>query len=128
MTLPYFVQLAKLWTKLGGNRRKLSVFTSHLILLNNISNYRKMALLRVTSTMLQLRQLSSDLDDLRDRVAAPPLVGEDSDESGIPIEVHIESIRKGVERLEDYRKRSVQRWERQRVCKEADFNTHCQRK
>jgi len=100
---------AKLWTKLGGNRRKLSVFASHLTLLANVAHYRRTALLRVSATMLQLRQLSTDLDDIRDRVAAPSLVGEQEDEGGIPIEVHIESIRKGVERLGEYRKRSIER-------------------
>jgi len=102
--------LADLWTKLGGNRAKLSVFAAHRTLLGNVSRFRKTALMRVSATMLQLRQLSTDLDELRDRVTAPSIMGEQADgEGGIPIEVHIESIRKGVERLGEYRKRSIER-------------------
>ncbi|KDQ19132.1 hypothetical protein BOTBODRAFT_103313 [Botryobasidium botryosum FD-172 SS1] len=102
--------LADLWTKLGGNRAKLSVFAAHRTLLGNVSRFRKTALMRVSATILQLRQLSTDLDDLRDRVTAPSIMGEQANgEGGIPIEVHIESIRKGVERLGEYRKRSIER-------------------
>lgn len=98
--------LGELWTKLGGNRRKLHNFRSHRTLLNEIRTYRKRALAHVASTLVQLQQVSSDLDDLRQRVATPALAGE---ESGIPLEVHIGSMQKGTERLMEGRKRARER-------------------
>lgn len=54
------------------------------MLLNEIRTYRKRALAHVASTLVQLQQVSSDLEDLRQRVATPALGGE---EAGIPLEV-----------------------------------------
>ena len=98
--------LAELWTKLGGNKRKLHNFRSHRLLLNEIRTYRKRALAHVASTLVQLQQVSADLDDLRQRVATPELAGE---EAGIPLEVHIGSMQKGTERLLEGRKRARER-------------------
>lgn len=98
--------LGELWTKLGGNKKKLHNFRSHRMLLNEIRIYRKRALAHVSSTLVQLQGLSADLDDLRQRVATPALAGE---ESGIPLEVHIGSMQKGTERLLEGRKRARER-------------------
>lgn len=46
--------------------------------------------------------LSSDLDELRERVAQPILIPDDI----VPIEVHIATIRKGVQRLSDGRRKA----------------------
>ncbi|QRV74213.1 transmembrane protein [Ceratobasidium sp. AG-Ba] len=100
--------LGELWTMLGGNRKILNNFRTHRVLLNDIRVYRKRALAHVSSTLVQLQQLSADLDDLRQRVATPALAGE---ESGIPLEVHIGSMQKGTERLMEGRKRSREREE-----------------
>lgn len=54
------------------------------MLLHEIRTYRKRALAHVSSTLVQLQQLSADLDDLRQRVATPALAGE---QTGIPLEV-----------------------------------------
>lgn len=44
--------------------------------------------------------MHADLEDLRDRVVAPALLADSGkDIQDIPLEVHIESIRKGIERL-----------------------------
>ena len=43
--------------------------------------------------------LSSDLDELRERVAQPVLISDDI----VPIEVHIATIRKGAQKLADGR-------------------------
>lgn len=98
--------LSELWTMLGGNKKLLNNFRSHRVLLHEIRTYRKRALAHVSSTLVQLQQLSADLDDLRQRVATPALAGE---QSGIPLEVHIGSMQKGTERLMDGRKRARER-------------------
>ncbi|KZO94256.1 hypothetical protein CALVIDRAFT_484704 [Calocera viscosa TUFC12733] len=98
--------LAELWTRLGGNRRQLANFKSHRALLTNIRAYRNRALGYVTSTLVQLQQLSSDLEDLRERVSTPLLTSPDIN---IPLEVHVGSIRKGIERLTDGRTRAKAR-------------------
>jgi len=88
--------LADLWTRLGGNRRQLANFKSNRALLANVRVYRNRALRYVSSTLVQLQQLSSDLEELRDRVVVPLL---SDPESNIPLEVHIGSVRNGIERL-----------------------------
>ncbi|EJU02484.1 hypothetical protein DACRYDRAFT_79306 [Dacryopinax primogenitus] len=92
--------LAELWTSLGGNKRKLANFNSHRSLLANIDVYRIRAAKYITGTLFQLQQLSSDLEALRDRMVAPLL---SSSDTHIPLEVHISSIRKGIERLTEGR-------------------------
>ncbi|KZT60989.1 hypothetical protein CALCODRAFT_448139 [Calocera cornea HHB12733] len=98
--------LAELWTRLGGNRRQLANFKSHRTLIVNIRSYRSRAVGYVTSTLVQLQQLSSDLEDLRDRVSTPLLSNPDTN---IPLEVHVNSIRKGIERLAEGRTRAKAR-------------------
>ncbi|KAG5636653.1 hypothetical protein H0H81_007272 [Sphagnurus paluster] len=93
--------LADLWTKLGGNKKKLRGFESHLDLLKNLSLYRKKALAHVVASLQALNTLSSDMEDIRERVAAPELMG-----PSIPIQVHMKSIKSGLERLKDGRVRA----------------------
>lgn len=92
--------LADLWTILGGNRDRLRNFDNHLSLLKNLGVYRKKALAHVVAALQTLKSLSSDMEDIRERVAAPDLLG-----SKIPIEVHMKSIRTGLERLKESRVR-----------------------
>jgi hypothetical protein len=56
----------------------------------------------VAGTLVQLEKLAADLDDLRERVATPLL----SDEASIPLEIHLMTLRKGVERLNESRGRA----------------------
>lgn len=93
--------LAELWTKLGGNRKTLRGFEQHLILLKDLNGYRKQALVHVVAALQTLQSMSEDMEDLRERVAAPDLVG-----SQIPVEVHMRSIRNGLERLREGRIRA----------------------
>lgn len=66
----------------------------------NIAVYRTKALAHVSASLIQLQQMHADLEDLRDRVVAPALLADSGkDIQDIPLEVHIESIRKGIERL-----------------------------
>jgi hypothetical protein len=48
--------------------------------------------------------MSEDMEDLRERVAAPELVG-----SSIPVEVHMKSIKGGLERLKQGRIKAQER-------------------
>lgn len=93
--------LAELWTKLGGNRKTLRGFEQHLILLKDLNGYRKQALVHVVAALQTLQSMSEDMEDLRERVAAPDLVG-----SQIPVEVHMRSIKNGLERLREGRIRA----------------------
>ncbi|KAF9466636.1 hypothetical protein BDZ94DRAFT_1295755 [Collybia nuda] len=88
--------LADLWTKLGGNKKTLRGFDNHLLLLKNLGVYRKKALVHVAAALQTLQGMSADMDDIRERVAAPELT-----RSKIPVEVHMKSIRSGLERLKE---------------------------
>ncbi|KDR78981.1 hypothetical protein GALMADRAFT_64512 [Galerina marginata CBS 339.88] len=93
--------LAELWTKLGGNRKTLRNFENHLTLLNGLGEYRKQALVHVVAALQALRAMSEDMEDMRERVAAPNLIG-----SNVPAEVHMKSIRMGLDRLREGRIRA----------------------
>ncbi|TFK40184.1 hypothetical protein BDQ12DRAFT_648526 [Crucibulum laeve] len=90
--------LSALMTKFGGNRRTLRSFEQNLFLLKGLGEYRKQALVHVVAALQTLRSMSDDMEDLRERVAAPDLVG-----SKIPVEVHMKSIKIGLERLKEGR-------------------------
>ncbi|KDQ19124.1 hypothetical protein BOTBODRAFT_28611 [Botryobasidium botryosum FD-172 SS1] len=102
--------LSKLWASLIDDSRA-AMFESHKDLLDNITIYRKAALNRVQLTAVQLRQLGENLDNLRDRMAAPSLVGTQytNQGKGLPIEAHMTSIREGIEKMNDFRSRGLQR-------------------
>ena len=88
--------LAELWTRLGGNRRKLRGMNLNLDLLKNVDKYRKKALAHISATLQTLHTLDVDMEELRSRVATPNIVGDK-----IPIGVHIKSIKAGIERLKE---------------------------
>lgn len=90
---------ASLWTKLGGNRSSVAKLQQQLALLQNVGTYRRQAWGHVTSTLVKLQAIQHSLEDLRERVALPETVGTDR----VPLEVHIESINLGIERLEAQR-------------------------
>jgi len=86
--------LAELWIRLGGNRNKLRKMDHNLDLLKNVEKYRRQALAHIVATLQTLHTLDADMGELRARVAAPGVVGDQ-----IPTEVHMKSIKAGVERL-----------------------------
>jgi hypothetical protein len=89
--------LAELWTRLARrNKSKLRKMNFNLDLLKNVEKYRTKALKHIHVTLQVLRTLDSDMEELRTRVTALDTVGD-----GIPVEVHIKSIRAGVERLRE---------------------------
>ncbi|KAI7220853.1 hypothetical protein KC333_g2093 [Hortaea werneckii] len=94
---------AMLWTKLGGNRSNVAKLDQQLKLLKDVEAYRRLAWGHITSTIVKLQSIRDNLEDLRERVAMPETIGDK-----IPLEVHIDSITRGVERLEAQRDRSRQ--------------------
>lgn len=98
--------LDRLWTRLGGNKEKLRHLKSHGLLLKEVRKYREDASAHVARTLFQLQQMSTDLEDLDERVSSPALLGE---ESGIPLEVHIGAMKLGTGRLLEGRKLARER-------------------
>jgi hypothetical protein len=96
--------LSELWSKFGGNRKALRGYNSNLVLLKNLSTYRKRALVHVISALSTLQGMSEDMEDLRERVAAPEIAG-----NAIPVEVHMKSIRNGLNRLKEGRRRAKEK-------------------
>ena len=90
--------LAQLWTILGGNRDELKGMNEHLALLKGLGGYRDRALAHVVAALQMLERMAEDMEELRERVAAPELVGD-----AIPIEVHMKSLKGGLERLKERR-------------------------
>jgi hypothetical protein len=79
----------------GTNRQQLS----HLwTLLADLSGYRGKAMAHVRVSLMRLEKMQSDLEDLRDHMARPGVLAEAGME-GLPLEVQMETIRRGVDRL-----------------------------
>jgi hypothetical protein len=91
-----------LWTLVGANHRRLHNLNEQLALLRQVDLQRSTAVAQVSALIIELEKIQAGLGDLRDRVAEPELT---RDKAPIPLSVHIETINKGVERLEDARKR-----------------------
>lgn len=98
--------LARWSTTLGLNKEKLHDLESNNHLLEEVQQYRKAAFGHITRTMFQLEKVSLDLDDLNKRVSSPGLLGK---ESGIPLEGHVEAMKKGTEQLVERRKLAQER-------------------
>lgn len=91
---------ALLWTKLGGNRSSKKKHDDQLHLLQQVGSYRKTAWEHVSGTVLKLQAIAAGLEDLRERVAAPEVVGH---RANVPLKLHIDNIQMAVERLESQR-------------------------
>lgn len=89
-----------LWTKLGGNRSDVKKLEAQIKLLKNVNMYRRTAVNHVSSTMIKLQAIAANLEDMRERAAAPDITGADGE---VPISLHIENIQLGLERLEAQR-------------------------
>lgn len=86
--------LEDLWTRLGGNRKSLRDFDHNLVILKGLTAYRRQAFVHVVAAMQTLQAMGEDMEDIRERVTAPDLAG-----AKIPVEVHIQSIQGGLDRL-----------------------------
>jgi hypothetical protein len=96
-----------LWTLVGANNARLHNLSQQLALLRQVDAQRSTAVAQVSALVLELEAIQAGLGDLRDRVAEPELVREGVAASAapIPLSVHIETIDRGVERLEAARRR-----------------------
>ncbi|KAH9906345.1 hypothetical protein F4778DRAFT_725515 [Xylariomycetidae sp. FL2044] len=91
-----------LWGMLGGNRARKHHINGQLTLLTQVESQRNSAKDQLVTLLHDLREIQTQLGDLRDRVAAPEIM---PDDSMIPLSTHIETINAGVERLESARRR-----------------------
>ncbi|CAG8802303.1 7590_t:CDS:1, partial [Racocetra fulgida] len=83
---------AQMWTRLGGNFVKRQIFEENLQLLKDLDKQRRIAVSQIQTTLYSLTSFQLDLEELREHVSRPSLVE-------MPIEVHIENVGKGIERL-----------------------------
>lgn len=91
--------LGELWTHIGGNRAKQRQVNNQLKLLAQVTQYRRVAFNHVASTIVKLQSMGVELEELRDRVGQAGALKE-AGVNQVPLAVHIENIRLGVERLE----------------------------
>ncbi|CAG8751637.1 22682_t:CDS:2 [Rhizophagus irregularis] len=70
--------LAELWTIFGGNK--------------NLDKHRHTAVSQIQTTLYSLTSFQLDMEELREQVSRLSIIE-------MPVEVHIESIGKGIERL-----------------------------
>ena len=89
---------AQLFVKLGGRRSTVAKLDGQLSLLKDVANYRRMAWAHVNGAVIKLMAIRDSLEDLRERVGMPDVVGDK-----VPLEVHISNINMGIERLEHQR-------------------------
>jgi len=89
--------LGKLWTILGGNKNEIRKYNTQLKLLQEVGDYRQTAWAHVSTTILKLQAMNSELEELRERVGSTELL---MDRKDVPLSVHLEAIQMGVERLE----------------------------
>lgn len=98
--------LWNIWTLVGGNSKRLSNLSQQLNLLRKVDSQRSTAVAQVSALVLELEAIQAGLGDLRDRVAEPGVLRDaDSPAAALPLTIHIETIDRGVERLEDARRR-----------------------
>ncbi|KAK0633011.1 hypothetical protein B0T14DRAFT_491261 [Immersiella caudata] len=91
-----------LWTLLGANNRRLNHLNDQLSMLKEVNTQRLEAVEQVSELIVELEKIQAGLDNLRERVAEPELV---RDKVDVPLSVHIETINRGVERLDAARSR-----------------------
>ncbi|ROW14138.1 hypothetical protein VPNG_04244 [Cytospora leucostoma] len=96
--------LYTVWTLVGANFRKIHNYNIQLNLLKQVETQRSDAVRQVSDLVLELEKIQAGLDDLRDRVAEPEIAMAKFG-GRMPLSVHIETINRGVERLEEARSR-----------------------
>lgn len=64
-------------------------------LLKNLRAYAREASVHISTALKFLRETSAEMEDVRDRVAKPSLMGR-----SVPVEIHLQSISVGLERME----------------------------
>lgn len=104
--------LGHLWSKIGGNKAKRDRFERQLKLLRQVGQYRKSAFAHVANTIVKLQGMQSELEELRTRVGSAA-AAEEAGARHVPLSVHIENIKLGVERLEIGREKARELEQRQ---------------
>lgn len=100
--------LWNVWTLVGGNAKRLGHLSQQLQLLRKVDAQRSTAVAQVSALVLELEAIQAGLGDLRDRVAEPGVLRDGSGSpaaAALPLSIHIETIDRGVERLEAARRR-----------------------
>ncbi|RCI12454.1 hypothetical protein L249_0436 [Ophiocordyceps polyrhachis-furcata BCC 54312] len=92
-----------IWTLVGANSARLSSLSRQLGLLRRVDAQRSSAVSQLSALILDLESIQARLSDLRDSVADPRLAAAAG--VHIPLAVHIQTIDRGVERLEGARSR-----------------------
>jgi hypothetical protein len=67
--------LTQLWTKLGGNAATRKGYERQLALLQQVTVYRSEVFKHVRNTLVKLEMVAAALEDLRDTVAEPEVLG-----------------------------------------------------
>ncbi|KAJ3714094.1 hypothetical protein C8R42DRAFT_683063 [Lentinula raphanica] len=102
--------LSDMWSRIramvGADKQVLKGYDDRLKLLKDLGEYRKQALAHVVSALQALRALSDDMEDMRERVSGPELAG-----FHIPVEVHLNSINLGLQRMKESRVKARQKEE-----------------
>ena len=88
--------LSKFLTRLGWNKGTLWGIEHILGLLENMEKARSEATARAVATLQTLRDLETDMEELRTKVAIPEIAGDQT-----PIGVHIKSIKARMESLKE---------------------------
>ncbi|KAF2112099.1 hypothetical protein BDV96DRAFT_581118 [Lophiotrema nucula] len=88
--------LSLLWTRLGGNKDDKKALERSLALLREVTASRKHAVTLVQTTVLKLKEINAEVENLRDGVSAPEVLGFSE---RIPIEYHINAVKAQLERL-----------------------------
>jgi hypothetical protein len=94
--------LSTLWALVGGKSKQLRSLDSQLLLLKQVDTQRQGAVRQVSEMIAELQKVQAGLEDLRDRAAQPGLLRGRVD---VPLSVHVETIDRGLERLESARSR-----------------------
>lgn len=94
--------LAQLYTISIGNHQP-EAMNKHLALLRGVGGYWDRAHVYVVSAWQMLQTMAEDMEGLRERAATPELVGD-----AMPIDMHIQSLRGGLERLKRRRRDAKQ--------------------
>jgi hypothetical protein len=87
--------LSTLWSKLGGNVKDKERFNDNLKLLKHLSLYREQARLHVEAALKTLKGMRAEMKVLRETVSKPVI-----EDSRIPVQVQMKSIRSGLEKLQ----------------------------
>ncbi|KAK3953525.1 hypothetical protein QBC32DRAFT_397062 [Pseudoneurospora amorphoporcata] len=91
----------QLWTYIGiksGNRKS---YNNQLTLLGKVEEQRSEAVTQLSELIVELQNIQASLNGLRDRVGEPEVARDAG--LDIPLYVHVETIDRGVERLESAR-------------------------